>query len=145
MSTVSSVNNNSMGAILTKDTLMGSAKTLDQNDFLLLLVKQIQFQNPLNPKSDTDMAAQMAQFTSLQQASQSSSSLAMLQASNLVGNQVTLQVDDKTVAIGLVSGLVMNNGKPQIIVDGQAYNVSQVLSVAPPPPPATAPATTPVI
>ena len=43
------------------------AKTLSQNDFLKLLVTQMSAQDPLNPKGDLDMAAQMAQFTSLEQ------------------------------------------------------------------------------
>ena len=121
------------GSIYNTDSLQGSAKSLNQNDFLKLLVTQIQFQDPMNPKSNTDMAAQMAQFTSLQQASQSSSSLQMMQASSLIGNQVTLNLDGKQVTTGLVSGLQMTNGKPQILVGGRLFDLSQVLSVNPPP------------
>ena len=113
--------------------LTGSAQTLNQNDFLQLLVKQIQFQDPMNPKSNTDMAAQMAQFTSLQQASQMSSSLSMLQANSLVGSTVTVQVDpsNNTVATGQVSGVSMDNGTPQIIINGLTYKLSQLISVMP--------------
>ena len=123
------------GSIYNTDSLPGSAKSLGQNDFLRLLVTQIQFQDPMNPKSNTDMAAQMAQFTSLQQASQSSSSLAMLQASSLIGNQVTLQVDSKHITSGVVDGLQMKNGTPQILVDGRPFNLSQIVSVNPTAPP----------
>jgi flagellar basal-body rod modification protein FlgD len=120
--------------------LTGSSQTLNQNDFLQLLVKQIQFQDPLNPKSNTDMAAQMAQFTSLQQASQMSSSLSMLQANSLVGSTVVVQADptSNAVATGVVSGVTMDNGTPQIIINGLAYKLSQLLSVMP-----TAPLTSP--
>lgn len=133
------------GSINNTDSLPGSAKALGQNDFLKLLVTQIQYQDPMNPKSNTDMAAQMAQFTSLQQASQSSSSLAMMQAGNLIGNQVTLQVDSKHFTTGVVSGIQMKNGTPQILVDDRFYNVSQVLSVSPAPPvmPSVMPPVTP--
>jgi flagellar basal-body rod modification protein FlgD len=122
------------GSLYNTDSLQGSAKALGQNDFLRLLVTQIQFQDPMNPKSNTDMAAQMAQFTSLQQASQSTSSLAMLQAGSLIGNQVTLQVDSQNIATGLVSGIQMKNGTPQILVGDRFFNVSQILSVSPAPP-----------
>src|SRR5579871_2728738 len=87
------------------DALPGSSKPLTQNDFLKLLVTQIQYQDPLNPKSDTDMAAQMAQFTSLQQTTSMSSSLSMLQANSLVGDQVTLQVDSQHQTSGVVTGV----------------------------------------
>jgi flagellar basal-body rod modification protein FlgD len=107
------------------------SQALNQNDFLKLLVSQIQFQDPMNPKSDTDMAAQMAQFTSLQQASESSSSLAMLQASSLIGSAVTVKTTDNKIDAGVVNGVVMSNGKPQITVNGNTYNLSQILAVSP--------------
>lgn len=112
-------------------TLHGSAKALDQNDFLKLLVTQIQFQNPMNPKSDTDMAAQMAQFTSLQQATQTSSSLSMIQANSLIGSKVTLQIDYNHTEQGVVEGVRLVGGKPQIMVDGIGYEVGQVIAVSP--------------
>ena len=105
--------------------------TLNQTDFLKLLVAQIQFQDPMNPQSDTQMAAQMAQFTALQQATESSSSLAMMQANSLVGSTVTVQVDSQTTASGIVTGVVLNNGAPQITIGSTNYNLNQVISVAP--------------
>ena len=113
------------------DAFSNPKSNLNQTDFLKLLVAQIQYQDPMNPQSDTQMAAQLAQFTSLQQASQSSSSLAMIQANSLVGNTVTVQVDSKTTASGVVTGVVMNNGTAQITVNGTNYNLTQVTSVKP--------------
>jgi flagellar basal-body rod modification protein FlgD len=119
------------------DTVSSSAQQqLTQNDFLQLLVAQMQNQDPMNPQSDTDMAAQMAQFTSLTQATNMSSSLAMLQANSLIGSTVTIQTDSKGDTIsGVVqsvrAGAASTNGVPQILVNNTAYNVSQVLSVTP--------------
>ena len=113
------------------DSLQGSAKALSQNDFLNLLVTQIQYQDPLNPKSDTDMAAQMAQFTSLSHSTQMSSSLSMLQANSLVGSTVTIAVDSKDTTSGVVQGVTMDNGTPKVVVNNTSYNVSQVVTVAP--------------
>ena len=141
-----------MAATTSTDTVTNPSSALNQNDFLQLLVAQIQYQDPMNPQSDTAMAAQLAQFTSLQQATQSSSSLAMMQANGLVGSTVTVQVDSQTTASGIVSGVVLNNGTPQITVQttnasgvstSTNYNVSQVTSVVPTPiPTAPAPAAT---
>jgi flagellar basal-body rod modification protein FlgD len=117
----------------SSDTVSGSQQTLNQKDFLQLLVAQMQNQDPLNPQSDTDMAAQMAQFTSLTQSSAMSSSLSMLQANSLIGSTVSLQIDPKTTASGVVQGVILNGGTPQIIVNGTTYDLSQVTSVTPTP------------
>jgi flagellar basal-body rod modification protein FlgD len=109
------------GGISSPDSLTTSAQTLNQNDFLKLLVAQMQNQNPLEPQSNTEMAAQMAQFTSLTQASAMSASLAMIQANSLIGTTVT----------GPVQGVVMQNGTPEILVNGATYTLNQVTSVAP--------------
>ena len=45
----------------------GSSKQLGKQDFLNLLVKQLQYQDPLNPMDDKDFVAQLAQFSSLEQ------------------------------------------------------------------------------
>jgi flagellar basal-body rod modification protein FlgD len=111
--------------------LTNPSSTLNQQDFLQLLVAQIQYQDPMNPQSDTDMAAQLAQFTSLQQATQSSSSLAMMQANSLVGSTVTVAVDAKHNASGVVTGVVLSNGTPQITVGGANYGLSQITSITP--------------
>jgi flagellar basal-body rod modification protein FlgD len=148
MSTVSSITNTTSPTV-SADTVSGSQQTLTQNNFLQLLVSQMENQDPLNPQSDTEMAAQMAQFTSLTQSSAMSSSLSMMQANGLVGSTVNVQVDSKTTDNGVVQGVVVNNGTPQILVNGAAYNLSQVISVAPtianptPATPATPATTTP--
>jgi flagellar basal-body rod modification protein FlgD len=142
---VSSVSNNTAApastatdpATAAADTSTNPTSTLNQTDFLQLLVAQIQYQDPMNPQSDTDMAAQLAQFSSLQQTTQSSSSLSMMQANSLVGSTVTVQVDKSDTASGTVTGVVMNNGAPQITINGTNYSLSQINSVTP-----AAPATT---
>jgi flagellar basal-body rod modification protein FlgD len=140
MPTVSSVNATG-GPTVTTDTLPGgAAQTLSQNDFLKLLVAQMTSQDPMNPTSDTQMAAQMAQFTSLQQSSTMSANIAtmltqqqILQANGMLGGTVTLQVDADTVATGVVQAVQLDKGTPKIIVNNTAYNLSQVLTLAPTP------------
>lgn len=126
-----------MNAMTSTDSLSGPQQTLNQQDFLQLLVTQMENQNPLDPQSDTQMAAEMAQFTSLQQTTVMSGALSMLQANSLVGSTVTLKIDPQTVTTGVVSGVLLgsasSDGTPQIVVNGTAYDLSQVLTVSPTP------------
>ena len=122
----------------TASVSSSASSSLNQQDFLELLVAQMQYQNPLNPQSNTDMAAQLAQFTALAQSSASSSSLAMLQANSLIGSTVSIQIDSNHSASGTVTGVTMVSGSPQVVVHTDSattsgnYNLNQVTSVTPP-------------
>lgn len=139
MSAASAVNtqyNNIVGAPASSDAVSGSQQTLTQNDFLQLLVAQMENQDPLQPQSDTQMAAQMAQFTSLTQTTAMSSSLSAMQANSLIGSTVTLlQPNSQQTTSGVVQSVVLgaesSDGTPQIVVNGTAYDLSQVLAVTP--------------
>jgi len=109
---------------------------LSQQDFLNLLVTQMTSQDPLNPMDNQDMLAQMVQFSTLNANTTMQVALGQMQttqefsqADGLIGSQVTLQVDNSTTAQGVVSGIDTSGTSPQIIVNGQSYDLSQVLSV----------------
>jgi flagellar basal-body rod modification protein FlgD len=113
------------------------AQTLNQNDFLTLLVAQLTAQDPMNPVSNTDFAAQMAQFSTLQatQTMQTNlagleSSQAVLQANSLLGRTVQVQSASGATASGVVSAVTIQAGTPSIVVNGQPYNLGSVLSVS---------------
>lgn len=131
MSVASVTGTNSASNTTSTDSVANPNQTLNQNDFLQLLVTQMENQDPLSPQSDTEMAAQMAQFTSLQQSSAMSSSLSMIQANSLLGSTVTVQVGTNTPVTGVVQNVDMSSGTPQIVINGADYSLSQVLAVTP--------------
>lgn len=113
-------------------------QALNQQDFLKLLVTQMTQQDPMNPQSNIDFSAQMAQFSTLQQTTAMQAGIAQLgaqqqflQANDLIGRTVTLQNADQSSARGVVSAVQLAGGTPQIVVNGQSYALSQVLAVAP--------------
>lgn len=113
-------------------------QTLNQQDFLKLLVTQMSAQDPMNPQSNTDFAAQMAQFSALQTSQQTQAELTTLvgnqqvqQANDLLGRTVRLLESDGTTISGAVSAVQMNAGSPQLVVNGFTYDLSQVLSIQP--------------
>lgn len=46
----------------------------------------------------------------------------------MVGNTVDLLADRKTVAHGIVTGVLIVAGAPKIVVDGRTYDMNQVLT-----------------
>lgn len=54
---------------------VAKSQTLDQSDFLTLLTAQLKNQDPFNPTDNTQMVAQMAQFSQLSATSEMSSTL----------------------------------------------------------------------
>ena len=84
--------------------------TMGKNDFLMLLSAQLRYQNPLEPSTDTDFAAQLAQFSSLEQmmnVSKSMENLVQQQMFSLVGKGVMGMTDIDGV-YGPFAGIVDN-------------------------------------
>ena len=117
------------------------SKSLDQNDFLKLLVAQMTQQDPMNPDSQSlNSIAQMASFSSLEQNRAMSSDMAQiradqefLQANSLLGRTVEIKVDSTHRANGVVTAVQVTDGSPKVVVDGQSYDLSQVLTINPTP------------
>ncbi len=51
----------------TTATETTSSSILGKDDFLKLLITQLQYQDPMNPLDGTEFAAQLAQFSSVEQ------------------------------------------------------------------------------
>lgn len=116
-----------------------SPQALSQSDFLKLLVTQMTSQDPLNPTSSQDLLTQTVQLSTLQSNNTLQTSLTQLQnsqnlvqASSMLGRQVTVQSSATTTDQGVVNGVQMNAGIPMILVNGTAYNLGQVLSISTP-------------
>ncbi len=117
-------------------------KQLGQQDFLRLLLTKLTSQDPLNPEKDSDFIAQMAQFSSLEQAKAMQADMAalrteqqLLQASALIGETVQVQLDQDTATAGVVEGVKVDAGVPKLVINGEAYPLEQVLTITPTPVP----------
>jgi flagellar basal-body rod modification protein FlgD len=114
-------------------------QALGQNDFLKLLVTQLTSQDPLNPQTDTQFIAQMAQFTSLEQTKTMTADIAqmqagqqMSQAQSLLGRTVQISTGKDTSVTGQVQTIQMVDGTPKLNVNGQLYDLSQVVAITTP-------------
>ena len=136
MSTINAISSTRTNGNSTLDRI--PLQTLGQDDFLRLLVAQMAAQDPLNPQKDTDFIAQMASFSSLEQAKTMQTDLAglrsdqqLLQANALLGRTVIIQNADQTAVSGLVSAVQMEAGTPKVVVNGQAYDLRQLSAILP--------------
>jgi flagellar basal-body rod modification protein FlgD len=107
---------------------------LDRDDFLKLLITQLQHQDPTSPVEDKDFIAQMAQFSSLEQITNMSAGfqrlsglLASSEASGVLGKTVEIRDGDNLVR-GVVDRVVRGES-PLVGVNGQIYDFSQIESV----------------
>lgn len=111
-----------------------SSQTLDQADFLNLLVTQMTSQDPLNPQSDTAFAAQLAQFSALQTSQDMESDMENIQATGMIGETVSATPSTGGNPItGVVTSVQVSAGTPQIMINGETYDLSQITGVAPTP------------
>jgi flagellar basal-body rod modification protein FlgD len=79
----------------------GANTTLTEGDFLTLLTTQLENQDPLNPQSPSDMAAELAQFSTasgVQTLTTDFGSTSGVQAASLVGQNVA--VAGNTIVLG---------------------------------------------
>jgi flagellar basal-body rod modification protein FlgD len=134
---VNSTSSINTGLQTSTDTTSTSTQTLTQADFLKLLVAQMTSQDPLNPTSSQDLLTQTVQLSTLQSNTSLQSTMTQLQgnqtlaeASSLLGRQVTVQADSSNTAQGVVSGVDLSSGTPQIIVNGTSYSLNQVISIS---------------
>ena len=111
-----------------------ASTVLDKNDFLRILITQLSHQDPTQPMTDRDFVAQMAQFSSLEQITNMSEGLAKVadllaksQAVGLLGSLVDI-TDGSTEVSGIVDA-VTGGDFPQILVNGQYYDFSQVQKI----------------
>ncbi len=108
-------------AAASQTSAASSAEALDYDSFLRLFVAQLQNQDPMNPMEGTEYTAQLAQFSSLEQAIKSNekldglmSQLSLSQANALIGRTATN-------ADGSISGVIET---VTILSDGSVANLT---------------------
>ncbi len=146
MTTVTDVNSAASSSVT--GSLTGSSN-LGKDDFLLLLVTQLQNQDPLNPQDPTEFTSQLAQYSSLEQLFTVNDQLGQLETTNgnvvqmtalgLMGQNVVVQSDSVTLGSGSVTlGYTLSNsvdeaklviqnadGKTVATLDGSALSAGE--------------------
>ena len=88
------------------ESVFTDSRIMGKDDFLKLLTVQLQHQDPLEPQDNTEMVAQLAEFSSLEQLENMNQNL----ASSLDLDLILTQVLNNTAAAGLIGKSVLANG-----------------------------------
>ena len=118
-----------------KNGINPTGSTLGYDQFLQLLCAEMQYQDPLEPTSNTDYVAQMATFSQLEATLSLTETQENANASNLVGKQVILKVTSETTGQtsyvdGRVDYVMYENGEVYLSVNDQLYPASALDTVA---------------
>ncbi|HON88005.1 MAG TPA: flagellar hook assembly protein FlgD [Spirochaetia bacterium] len=107
---------------------------MGKDEFLKILITQLQNQDPTSPMEDKEFIAQMAQFSTLEQMTNMVQNFSALsgvlkssEAQAMIGKNVSVADGDKLVT-GTVNQVVRGDF-PLILVNGKYYDLDQVLSV----------------
>src|SRR6266496_1728981 len=125
----------------TKSSTTTGTSKLGKQDFLKLLMAQLQNQDPMKPMDDTQMIAQMAQFSaleatqSLQATMQATNNMqTVAQAGGLIGKYVQSDQADGTSILGAVTGVnfTTTDGitSPTLAVNAKDVDYSSILKVS---------------
>lgn len=104
--------------------------TMGQDQFLQLLVAQMQYQDPLEPTSNTEWVAQMATFSMVESLNNMQQAFDKQSANDLVGKYVFINDGDNGFVKGKVDYITKQDGKTKLSVNDKLYDLDQLDTVS---------------
>jgi flagellar basal-body rod modification protein FlgD len=105
---------------------------LSQQQFLNLLVTELQNQDPLSPQDDKQFLAEMAQFSTVQGVTQLGNSIEQLQAAALIGKTVDAVANSggtQSAVTGVVQAVQFKQDGVHLTVNGNDVTLDQVVQI----------------
>ena len=137
MAIIQEIKNGQLVENVTSSSNTQKSNELGYDQFLQILCAEMQYQDPLNPTSNTDYIAQMATFTQVESMLNMQNTMTSSQANDLVGKYVIMKVTSSTTgevnyAAGNVDYVLHQNGKTYLSIDDSLYNIEDLDTVADP-------------
>ena len=137
--TLNTLANNTTSANSSSSTDTTKKKNLTANDFIQMMITQLQNQDPTEPTKSSDLLAQMSQIGSLQSSTDMQTSLKSMTTQNgisnaaaMIGKTVTGKDTDGSDMGGVVTSVKVSDGSLSLQLDsGKSMAMENVLSVAP--------------
>lgn len=106
---------------------------LNQEDFMRILLAQLQFQDPLKPMDNQEFVAQLAQFSGLEINRQQSEKIDQLlaiqsvdQSVGIIGKSVEVQTATGSSTVGNVTAVSFRSGEPRLTVSISGTTLTDV-------------------
>lgn len=109
-----------------------AGRTLDKDAFLKLLTAQLQYQDPMNPSSQDQMFGTLSQMGMVEQVTNLNEKMANLVQDNnlnLIGREVSVQVEENKVVKGIVDAIVYEKDGPVMLINNQKLPVTHIIQV----------------
>lgn len=130
---IQAVTNGKIEQTTSSSSSKSSSNELGKDAFLQLLCTQMQYQDPLNPSTDTEYVSQLATFSQLEQMQNISAVTTSSQALSLVGKNVVVQSESASGKVTYLSGTVdfvkISGTDTKLSIDGTMYDMDQLYSV----------------
>jgi len=115
-----------------------SLKSLNMDDFLQLMISELQNQDPLNPMDNTQMLQQVSQIREIAASESLSETLQAVlfgqnvtNATSLIGKQVKALNAEGEFITGGVEKVAIADGDIKVFVSGQAIKLNNVSEILP--------------
>ena len=135
-STASTSTTGTSGTSSKNGSSVGAAAGMGKDDFMKLLIAQLQNQDPMKPMDDKEFITQLAQFSSLEAIDKMTTAMEemagsqlLAQAATLIGKQVTAKLPDGSTVTGAVTQVQMVDHKPRVVVNGQQIDPSLITTL----------------
>lgn len=117
-----------------KNESKANGSNLGYDQFLQLLCAEMQYQDPLEPTSNTDYVAQLATFSQLEASLAQTETMQSDMANNLVGKEVIMRVEDqngkKSFIDGPVDYVMYKDGEIYLSINDGLYPLADLDTVA---------------
>jgi flagellar basal-body rod modification protein FlgD len=117
-------------------TQKNALTNVNLDDFLKLLITELQNQDPLNPTDNDKILEQISQIRSIESTSKLSDTLdavrlgqSLASASTLIDRQIRALADDGSEVNGKVERVSVNDGIPKLIVGGKTVTMSNLREI----------------
>ncbi len=139
MSTASSGNGTPAvagGSSAQTSAALNSLSNININQFLQMMLAELQNQDPLDPTSDTDIMNQISQMAQISTSNQLNTTLSSVllgqsiqNATSLIGQQISGLDDSGNTAQGVVSQVSIVDGSPKLQVGTQTVSLNNVTGI----------------
>nr|WP_302595196.1 flagellar hook capping FlgD N-terminal domain-containing protein [uncultured Cellulosilyticum sp.] len=133
MSTVNSVVSSDSDYLKVQDAVKSQSE-LDKDAFINLLVTQMKYQDPLEPMDNSEMLAQLAQFTALEQMLNVAQTGQKQLANSMIGKYVEYQYTDSSTGqtsylVGKVDYVTITGDTPKLGIGNVEVTLDEVYQV----------------